>query len=222
MKISKIIFLPILAICLANSCKSADKSSDKPQISVSIPVVSYFIDRIAGDKVSVNVLVPQSVGHSDYAPLPSQMVAVANSTAYFAIGNLDFEIAWRERLQDANADMRWVDLNRNITLISSEHEGHHGTDPHYWLSPIRAKILSQNILDELKTLLPGDAAQLDSAYKVLQADIDSLDSSFRALEREKGAVSFLIYHPALTYLAEDYGFKQFEIEHEGNSPSPQT
>jgi len=32
--------------------------------------------------------------------------------------------------------------------------------------------------------------------------------------------SFIIYHPALSYLARDYGLKQYSIEFEGKNPSP--
>jgi len=31
---------------------------------------------------------------------------------------------------------------------------------------------------------------------------------------------FLIFHPALSYLARDYGLEQVSIEHEGKEPSP--
>lgn len=217
------ILFSVFAVCMVAACARPTDSALKPQVSVSIPVVGYFIDRIAGDKIDVNVMIPQSVGHSDYIPLPSQMLAVANSDAYFAIGNLDFEIAWKDRICDANKAMKWVGLNDNIKIIN-DLDGHHhgGSDPHYWMSPVRAKELSANILRELKLLIPNDVQYLDSAYAELCADIDSLDSGFRALQRENGSLSFLIYHPALTYLAEDYGFSQFEIEHDGNAPSPQT
>lgn len=32
--------------------------------------------------------------------------------------------------------------------------------------------------------------------------------------------SFIIYHPALSYLARDYALKQYSIEFEGKNPSP--
>lgn len=214
----------LISLCFFVGCTGhSGKGSGKPQVTVSIPVVGYFIDRIAGDKINVNVMIPQSVGHSDYVPLPSQMIDVANSQVYFAIGNLDFEIAWKNRICDANANMEWVDLSENINVVSSTDDHHPGgTDPHYWMSPQRAKQLCANILRKVKQLLPSDIQLVDSAFAALCTDIDSLDAGFRALAREKGQLSFLIYHPALTYLAEDYGFRQFEIEHEGSAPSPQT
>lgn len=37
---------------------------------------------------------------------------------------------------------------------------------------------------------------------------------------EKGEKSFLIYHPALSYFARDYGLTQISIEEGGKEPSP--
>ena len=31
---------------------------------------------------------------------------------------------------------------------------------------------------------------------------------------------FIIYHPALTYFARDYGLEQISVEHEGKTPTP--
>jgi len=32
--------------------------------------------------------------------------------------------------------------------------------------------------------------------------------------------AFMIYHPALSYMARDYGLTQISIEHDGKAPSP--
>ena len=53
-----------------------------------------------GDDINVNVMIPKSVGHSDYTPQPRQIVELSHSQAYLAIGDLDFEITWRQRLID--------------------------------------------------------------------------------------------------------------------------
>ena len=37
--------------------------------------------------------------------------------------------------------------------------------------------------------------------------------------RHSSRATFVIYHPALTYLARDYGLTQLAIEHEGKEPS---
>lgn len=213
---------------IVSSCFFYNPNQRGKQISVSIPVVAYFIQRIAGNNVTINTMIPKSVGHGDYSPRPSQMVDVSNSIAYFAIGNLDFELTWRERIADTNDSLLWFNLNEGISLLNvdscsshvDEHEYH--SDPHYWMSPRRAKTFALNINSSLKQILPECSAEFDSACNVFVSEIDALDSCLIDVASKSDSISFVIYHPALTYLAHDYGFRQIEIEHDGNSPSPQT
>ena len=59
----------------------------------------------------------------------------------------------------------------------------------------------ENRLHDLKQTI----AQTDSIIRIHLADADS---------------TFLIYHPALSYFARDYGLKQLSIEEGGKEPSP--
>ena len=206
------------AFFMVSCAPNAQKS--RPLISVSLPVEAYFVERIAGNAVDVNIMIPQSAGHGDYTPRPSQMRSIAQSDAYLAIGPLDFEQTWRERLT-ANADsMKWIDLSNGIEMLSEdEHEGHHhAVNPHYWLSPRQVKTMVANMA---KALEPVCEMHFDSALAVLNAEIDEFDSLLTSSTKDRH-IAFMIYHPALDYLAHDYGMKQFEIEKHGNAPSPQT
>ena len=49
--------------------------------------------------------------------------------------------------------------------------------------------------------------------------LDSLDSQLTALFVPHTHHAFIIYHPALTYLARDYGLQQIALENEGKEPS---
>ncbi len=209
---TKIFTLLTSTLCVLTlaACRGQQSGeSGRPVVSVSVPAAAYFVDRLAGDEVEVNVLVPQSVGHSTYTPTPSQMMAIGRSEVYLAFGNLDFELSWRERMLSANPLMRWAEVG-----FTAEHE-----DPHCWLSPRKAKQLSRAMAEELKAL--GLKTDIDSALQSLAVDIDRYDAEFQQLT-DTLPRAFFIYHPALTHLAADYGFRQFAIEHEGHDPSPQT
>ena len=214
----------ISVVLLVLSCQRQSVESrleDKAVVSVSLPVEAYFVERLAGERVDVNVLVPQSAGHSDYSPLPSQMMELSRSSMYMAIGDLDFEIVWKAKMTSVNGGMRWVDLSEGIVKEEEEHDGHRHADPHYWLSPKQVRQMVRNMAGALKQVLPGDAVAIDSAAETLSVEIDSLDRELETLAGEK-SISFMIYHPALTYVARDYGMSQYEIERDGNAPSPQT
>lgn len=213
------IYIVVLSLLICGCTSKTSETTERQSVSVSIPVVGYFVKSIIGDSIDVNVLVPQSVGHSDYSPRPSQMVALSKSNFYLAIGNLDFELTWKNRLCDANKNMKWVDLSQGVTLCFDGHT--QMSDPHYWMSPRQLKIMVNNIFDVLKNI--KNNSQIVANYENLYRRIDYYDKQLDSLAQSASeSISFMIYHPALTYLARDYGFCQLEIEHDGNSPSMQT
>lgn len=219
-----------LLVAMVTSCaKPAADNSGRPEVSVSIPVAAYFAQRLSCGAVDVNVLVPQAAGHTDYSPRPSQMMALARSQAYLAIGALDFEIVWRERMQDAAPQMLWVDLSAGTRKISGHcshghaEEAHEAVDPHYWLSPRQAKVMARNMAQAIVNIIPEHRNEVGAALDSLLRDIDSYDRQLDAIARMRpDTMSFMIYHPALTYVAGDYGMRQYEIERDGNAPSPQS
>jgi len=55
----------------------------------------------------------------------------------------------------------------------------------------------------------------------LLSEIDETDRIVRSYLEHSSQKAFIIYHPALTYLARDYGLIQYAIETEGKEPSPE-
>lgn len=215
-------------ITSCNNQRANTSGNLKPCVSVSLPVESYFVKCLCGETVDINVMVPQSVGHSDYTPLPSQMMLLADSKLYLAIGNLDFEMTWGDRIRNAGTQLKWVDLSEGISLIEHDddqeevqHGHHHHIDPHYWLAPREVQTMVANMARELKEIIPAETRHIDSALCVLNAKIDTLDARLTKIG-EQGHQTFMIYHPALTYLAKDYGMTQCEIEKDGNAPTPKS
>ena len=83
--------------------------------------------------------------------------------------------------------------------------------------------------DEVKAMLhscglsekyPEQKLQFEQNYQALLQKIDSIaDRAKQVLDHKKDKI-FLIYHPALTYFAADYGMEQISIEDEGKEPNP--
>jgi zinc transport system substrate-binding protein len=55
----------------------------------------------------------------------------------------------------------------------------------------------------------------------LLLEIDETDRMVGPYLEHSSQKAFIIYHPALTYLARDYGLTQYAIEAEGKEPSPE-
>jgi zinc transport system substrate-binding protein len=71
----------------------------------------YFVERIGGDHVTVNVMVEARTSPATYEPKPEQLKALSDAAAYFSIG-VPFENAWLDKIAEANEDMLMVDTIR--------------------------------------------------------------------------------------------------------------
>ncbi|MDR0393683.1 MAG: zinc ABC transporter substrate-binding protein, partial [Tannerella sp.] len=101
-----------------------------------------------------------------------------------------------------------------------DHHHHHDHDPHIWTSIKGAKTISANILKALVTLDPQNQTDYQSNYNRLTQRLDTLQKTLHKQLEHLPSRSFIIYHPALTYFADEFGLKQHSIENDGKEPSP--
>ena len=219
------LFISLLLLMV--SCKPADNSPDKLVISVSILPQQYFIERIAGDMVEVNVMIPPGTSPATYEPTVAQLGKLDQSPVYMKIGDVGFELAWLPKIRSVNPDMKIVDLSRGIEPILEEEDHHEtldhthgGSDPHIWMSALNAKIIAENIYNELLLQFPDENEMLSARHSELAAELDSLHLILTHLLSDKKTRSFMIYHPALSYFARDYDLVQYPLEIGGKTPSP--
>ena len=218
------LILFVMITILPVACGRRGSSLPDPVISVSIAPFRYFVEQIAGDDFSVNVMVPPGADPHIYEPYPRQMDNLRRSVAYISNGFLGFEMMWLERFYEANPVMRKLSVGERIDLIESDHDhggGHaEGADPHYWLSPRSPLIIASSIRDLLAELNPARAGQYELNYTKLSARIEEVDRMASGLFTGNSDSAFMIFHPALSYLARDYGLEEIALEHEGKEPSP--
>ena len=223
------------------SCGNSRPSGEKPTITVSIAPYEYFVDAIAGDNFTVNVMVPPGASPHNYEPYPEQIKKLQQSVAYIANGYLDFELVWMDRFYGMNPDMVELTLADYMELIESNHahpEGEHGekaqvgedhgeeeedavgVDAHFWLSPKRGLIIASEIKDFLCELDPPNSGLYQENFTELAQSIVKLDLKADSLFGAAQKKTIIIYHPNLAYLAKDYGINELAIEEGGKEPSP--
>lgn len=219
----------ILSACTTNATEipttdvqpttNAEQPADiqKLKVTVSILPQQYFVERIGGDLVDVNVMVQPGASPATYEPTPEQMTALADSAAYISIG-VPFESAWLDKFQAANPKMVMVDTTQNI---DRQENGSGGFDPHIWTSLSLVKIQSETIYAALAKIDPTHAADYKQNLDSFIKDIDSLDSEIRATLENVKTKKFIVYHPAWGYFAKEYGLEQISIEIGGQEPSAQ-
>ena len=212
----------VLLLCIVACGTKQDKSKN---ISVSILPQKYFVERIAGDFVRVNVMIPPGANPAISDLTSEQLKMLNNSSLYFAVGYLPFELTHIYSLLKNRRDIQLIKHTDAIELPEKEFPAHkHGDveslDPHIWMSPTYAKQMARTIRDVLSDNFPEKKNLFSENCDRFMQEIDSVDREARRIILSKRHKLFLIYHPALTYFARDYGMEQIAIEDEGKEPNP--
>jgi zinc transport system substrate-binding protein len=202
----------LLGAMLLAGCgqRAAPEPAGPMNVTVSILPQKYFVERIGGERVDVNVMVPPGASPATYEPKPEQLAALGKAAAYFSIG-VPFESAWLDKIASANSEMRLVDTTRGIERV--------GQDPHIWLSPTLVKTQAQTIYEALAQLDPAHKVEYKTDLDNFIADIDALDADIRKTLARVESRKFMVFHPSWGYFARDYGLEMIPIEVGGQEPS---
>ena len=203
-------------------------------VTVSVLPQKYFVERIGGDLVRVNVMVEPGDDPHSYEPKPDQMRVLSESAAYFSIG-VEFEDVWLDKIAAANDHMLMVNTIANIQRVEmSAHEHEHEDeadeahdseevelDPHVWTSPELVKTMSQTIYETLVQLDPNHEAEYSANLQLFLQDIDALQAQIKETLTGLKSDKFMVFHPAWGYFAQEFGLEQIPVEVGGQEPSAQ-
>ncbi len=220
--VSTLLLLPLFAC--GGAGETAETESAALTVAVGIVPEAAFVEAVAGDLVGVVTLVPPGSSPANYQPTASEMQALSDATIYFTLQMPAERANIMPKVSDFNPDIQVVDLRETTAAVypllnsTDEHEiaeTGESVDPHLWLSPKRAAVMVQTIAD---TLSEADAANADT-YQANAADyiakLDALDTEIRQIVASAETGTFLIYHGAYGYFANDYGLTMVAIEIEG-------
>jgi zinc transport system substrate-binding protein len=206
------------------SCSKPEKKQASPTVLVSIPPYAYFVEKIAGDTLSIQTLVPAGANPHHYEPSPKQIQQARASALWVAVGE-PAEQKMALVMKEQNPQIAILDLSTQLPLLEHEHQGcshHHeeSRDLHFWLSPKLAKKQAELIAERLIAVFPENA----SIYKVRLAqfveELTQLDREIAFLLKPQKGQAILASHAAFGYFCQDYGLIQLAIESEGKDPLP--
>ena len=169
---------------------------------------------IAGDKMTVTLLVPMTLDVHSFDPTPSSVQAVANADLLI-YGGAGLE-PWIPSLVTAagNTHLTLVDSSKNISTLQvpPQFQRENRTmDPHIWLDPILAKAQVANILRGLIQADPADAAYFTTNAHNYSAQLDLLNSQALNLTANPKTRHFVTFHEAFAYFAARYNLDQIPI-----------
>ena len=226
MRYLKFIAISIVAMVAFVGCVER-KVVVEDRAVVSIAPLKPLVESILGDDFEVTVLVPQGASPETFEPTPKQLREVESARFVFGTGLLEFE---QELLHRVARNEQIINLSQGIELLvgtcSHAHHAHancshnhaHGIDPHTWCSPKSLAKMAENAFNAIAREMP-DSVEYDKNYTSLCIKLLELDEEVAEACRQSPRSTFIIYHPALTYLARDYGLTRVAVEHEGKEPS---
>jgi zinc transport system substrate-binding protein len=234
-----------LLLCAATSTPPVEAAS-KLHVTVSIPPQAYLFDRIGGNALVTETLIPPGRSPENYEPTARQLVALGKTDIYCKVGHPAFvfernhldpilhhqhgiEIIdmWALSLQAASLDQSGQPgSERRKSSAGASPKSHIGvgfdrsTDPHIWLSPQLMLGTAREITRLLSTLLAPQAGIFQENLASLERDIERLDADINALIQPTAQRTFVVQHPAWGHFAAYYGLEQLAIEKQGKEPSP--
>ena len=203
---------------------SSQEKSDNTKIGIVVSVApeAEFVNAVGGDKVNVTVMVPPGANPHTYEPLPEQLKNVSRAKMYIEVGTpLEFELNYMDQIKSVNPHMLIVNSSSGVSLIPNTAEHEEGADPHIWVSPKNAKIMVENIYQNLVQIDPSNQDYYRKNKDNYIHQLDELDKNLTQSLKGKEDSNILVYHPSWAYFCKDYHLNQIAIESGGKEPTPQ-
>ncbi|MGI6394905.1 MAG: metal ABC transporter solute-binding protein, Zn/Mn family [bacterium] len=207
------LFLTLIAFsitCFSCSFQSSEKEkSGALNITVSILPQKFIVEKIGGDKVNINVMVPPAASPETYEPDTRKMVLLKESAIYFLIG-MPFEVTAFEKIKDDYKETQFVSMSKGIDLSD---------DPHIWLAPHNLLVMAENTVSALIKKDPANKGKYVKNLVAFKSEIHLLHDELIDLFKGDFGSSFVVYHPAWGHFSQKLGIKQIALEVEGKEPS---
>lgn len=207
----------------------------KLPVTASIVPLAHFCEKMGGDRVEVQVLVPPGASPHTYEPTPS-VIATASRARLFVYVGQGLE-PWADRILKSRRkeELMVVEAAKGLPLIGEagrqEHPGgahqkqphrHLGVNPHVWLDPVLAKEICKGIAGALMKI---DPAHKEVYQRNLEAYLGELEALHLEIEAEVSKFrirEYVCFHPAYVYFSRRYGLKEAGVIElsPGREPTP--
>ncbi len=167
---------------------------------------------VGGELIVATHLIPAGQDAENFQPRPQDLARVREAQAVLRVG-VDYDLWLDPLLQQAgNARVRrggagYIDASTDIALLDvraggvGPDDGHaHGRgNPHYWLDPANAAMITATILEALARLDPPNAKRYEANRLAFLERLDAKMGEWkRALEN---APALIAYHDTWPYFA---------------------
>jgi ABC-type Zn uptake system ZnuABC Zn-binding protein ZnuA len=195
-------------------CTIASNAQEPLRIVATTTDLGSLAEAVGGNRITVASIVPPSTAAEEYQPRPQDLGRIRSADVLLRVG-ADYDL-WLDRLaaQAQRPELRrggaaHVDCSFAIALLDVRSVqvgpagGHaHGSgNPHYWLDPANAAIITGVILEALARTDPGNAKHYENArlafLKRLEARIADWERKLAPLQGKP----LIAYHNSWSYYA---------------------
>ncbi len=232
----------LIAGCSPDGTEAEKEQGSQLKIYTSIYPLQYFVERIGGEHVDVQSIIPPGADGHTYEPTTKELIKIAESDMLIYNGagfegfidkakkSLDQQdvvfvmaseqIHSEKEGEDAHhdeEDSEGEDAHHDEEDHEGEEHNHEGEDPHFWLDPVQAIQMADTIKHEIIELRPEWKDEFEANFGSLKSDLQELDGQFEKVAKEAERKEFIVAHSAYGKWEERYGLKQISIS--GLSPS---
>jgi len=171
-------------------------------------------EAVGGDRIAATSLVPGNVDPEDYQPKPQDLLRLQGASLLVRVG-LDYDL-WLDGLlarlmrpQIGRGGPAYVDASSGIAVLEltgmsvGPGDGHaHGSgNPHYWLDPRNAEIITASILEGLSRIDPANAKRYEENRATFLARLQTKLAEWERRLTFLRAVPIIAYHNSWPYFA---------------------
>lgn len=215
--ITLLLLAGVIAIVINNN-----KNDAKASVSV---VASYyplydFAKNIGGDKVQATNITPAGSEPHDFEPTPQQLVETNKSDVFiFNGGTMEpwvdkFIPDYKNTAVNASSGIALLEGKADQHESGAEEPGHTETptnDPHFWLDPILAEQIVDNVKNGLIKASPNDSAYFTDRANDYKAKLAQLDNDYKNGLASCQSRTIVTSHGAFSYLGKRYNLDVVSI-----------
>lgn len=222
-----IIISTIAAGCSGSETENLEESNNKLNVIVSIEPQRTFVKKVTGELADINVVIPEGYSPANYQPSPKEIQNISSGEVYFSIGVESEKSFILPKLEDLNKEIEFIDLQKkvmekyealHIDEDDNDHDHDHEEgeiDPHIWLSPKRVVTIVEVVRDYMIENDEVNKEEYNENAKKYIQELNKLNEDLVDTFKELETKAFIIYHPAFSYFASDYGLQMVTIEEDG-------
>jgi ABC-type Zn uptake system ZnuABC Zn-binding protein ZnuA len=202
----------LVAACIAWT--SSGYAQDRIRVVTTTTDLRSLAEAVGGERVAVANLVPANLDAEDYQPKPQDVLRLRNARMLVRVG-LDYDL-WIDRLLaqagrpeigrsgpgyvDASFAIAVLEL-RGMTVGPGDGHAHGSGNPHYWLDPNNAEIITGTILEALARIDPVNTAGYEANRSAFLDRLRAKLADWEARLAPLKAMPIVAYHNSWSYFA---------------------